>query len=102
MTQWSQSTKNLNFSILAFCLLFLLLNTIEYIYILSKKLLKRNTNNYNDVIMYLGHIWPNDPTAEKAINFDILAVSLLLVLLNAMTYVYILSKQVLKPKYKQL
>ena len=75
----------------------MLLNTIEYIYILSKKLLKRNTNDYNDVIMYLGHIWPNGPTAEKALNFDILAVSLLLVLLNAMTHVYILSKQVLKP-----
>ena len=56
MTQWSQSTKNLDFDILAFYLLFLLLNTIEYIYILSKKLLKRNTNDYNDVIMYLGHI----------------------------------------------
>ena len=56
MTQWSQSTKTLNFDILAFCLLFLLLNTIEYIYIVSKKLLKRNTNDYNDVMMYLGHI----------------------------------------------
>ena len=77
MTQWSQNTKNLNFVILAFCLLFLLLNTIEYIYILSKKLSKRNTNDYNDVIMYLGHILPNGPTAEKALNFDILAVSLL-------------------------
>ena len=27
-----------------------------HIYILSKKLLKRNTNDYNNVIMYLGHI----------------------------------------------
>ena len=56
MTQWSQNTKTLNIDILAFCLLFLLLNTIEYIYILSKELLKRNTNDYNDGMMYLGHI----------------------------------------------
>ena len=26
------------------------------VYILSKKLLKRNTNDYNDVMMHLGHI----------------------------------------------
>ena len=44
--------------------------------------------------MYLGHIWPNGPTAEKALNFDILAVSLLLVLLNAIKYIYILTEQI--------
>ena len=53
MTQ--KKRKTLNFDILAVCLLLVLLNTIEYIYIVSKKLLKRNTNDYNDVMMYLGH-----------------------------------------------
>ena len=49
--------------------------------------------------MYLGHIWPNGPTAEKALNFW--AVSLLLVLLNAMKYIYSV-KAGLKTQYKQL
>ena len=48
--------EKLKFRYFGFFLLFLLLNTIEYIYVLSKKLLKRNTNDYNDIMMYLGHI----------------------------------------------
>ena len=48
--------ENLKFRYFSFLFIFLLLNTIDYIYIVSKKLLKRNTNDYNDVMMYLGHI----------------------------------------------
>ena len=53
--------ENLNFQYFSYlCIILLvLLNTMEYIPILSKQFLKRNTNNYNDVMMYLGHIWPN-------------------------------------------
>ena len=56
MTQWSQSRKTLIFDILAICVLLVLLNTMEYIHILSKQFKKRNSNNYNNVMMYLGHI----------------------------------------------
>ena len=57
MTQWSpQQKKTLNFDILAVSLLLVLLNAMTYVYILSNQALKPNTNNYNDIMMYLGHI----------------------------------------------
>ena len=79
--------ENLKFRYFSFLfIIFVTKDNRMHVYILSKKLLKRNTNDYNNVMMYLGHIRLNGPTAEKALNFDILAVSLLLVLLNAITF----------------